>query len=266
MKYVHRKKKVLVTGGLGFIGSNLIPLLIKKGHKVTNWDRRLKKDIFDEQFEQAVRGSDIVIHLAALTSVSDSFKNKWETHRVNVLGTARVAELCQKYKKKLIYPSSASIYVKETSPYAYSKYLAEEIVKGIKTPTVVLRLFNVFGNGMNKNSGSIMYNFMTAPKIKVYGDGEQTRDYIHVKDVVAIMEDAIKNKWNNQALDVGTGENYTTNYVAGLFAYYRKKKIIYDTPKREVKWSIANVQALNKVYRENLQTDLEKDIEKLCKK
>lgn len=271
MNYVFRKKKILVTGGLGFIGSNLIPYLEKKGHKVEIWDKRAKTpgDIFDNTFEKAVRNNDIVIHLAALTSVADSFKNKGETHRVNVLGTARVTELCIKYKKKLIYPSSASVYIKESSPYAYSKYLAEEIVKGAqnKTNIVILRLFNVFGPHMNKNSGSIMYNFLTSSKIQVYGDGEQTRDYVHVRDVVAIMEDAIKNKWNGVVTDLGTGESYTTNYVAGLFGYFRKKKrIYYDTPRREVKWSIADTQILKRIYRENLTTHLEHDIKDLCRK
>lgn len=260
------KKRILVTGGAGFIGSNLTPELSKR-YRVTVFDKKNKNDIFNDDFESYVKETDVVIHLAALTSVSDSFKNKGETHRVNVLGTARVAELCVKYKKKLIYPSSASVYIKESSPYAYSKYLAEEIVKGVKPkiPVVILRLFNVFGPNMNKNSGSIMYNFMTG-KIDIYGDGEATRDFIHVRDVVAIMEDAIKNKWNGLDLDLGTGEAYTVNYVAGLFAHFRKKKIYYDKPRREVKWSIANTQILEKTYRENLTTNLERDIKELIGK
>lgn len=262
------KKKILVLGYKGFIGKNLVPYLRKKGHTVYMYDKRgdFRWDIFDDELESAIRESDIVIHLAGLTSVPKSFKDKGETFRVNVLGTARVAELCIKYKKKLIYPSSSSIYIKESSPYAYSKYLAEEIVKeaGKKIPTVVLRLFNVFGPGMNKNSGSIMQNFLTSDKITVFGDGEGTRDFIHVRDVVAIMEDAIKNKWNGVALDIGTGESFTVNYIAGLFVHFRKlKKIYYEPPRREVKFSIADTQMLKKIYGENLTTNLEKDIKEL---
>lgn len=266
MNFIPRRKKILVTGSKGFIGSHLVPYLRRKGHKVLEWDKKKGFDIFSINLEEGIKRADVVIHLAALTSVADSFTNKGETHRVNVLGTARVAEFCQKYKKKLIYPSSASVYIKESSPYAYSKYLAEEIVKGIKTPTVVLRLFNVFGPGMNKNSGSIMYNFLTSKKLLVYGDGEQTRDFIHVRDVCNIMEDAIKNKWNGLALDLGTGQAYTVNYVAQLFAYFRKRKVIKDdVPRREVRWSIADTQILKKVYRGEITTNLEHDIRDLVK-
>lgn len=257
------KHKILVTGSKGFIGSNLVPHLQKKGHEVIECDLKDGRDIFNFWFEDAVSQCDAVIHLAALTSVADSFKNKEATHRVNVLGTARVAEFCEKYKKKLIYPSSASIGVKESSPYAYSKYLAEEIVKGIRKKTI-LRLFNVYGANMNKNSGSIMYNFITH-RIEVYGDGEQTRDYINIKDVILIMEDTIKNKWNGIVCDVGTGEEYTTNYIAGLFAYYRGKKIFYGSPRREVKWSKADTQILRKLYKKPFVTNLEADIKTLCK-
>lgn len=258
--------KILITGGVGFIGKNLLSVL--KEHVIMIWDIKAGTpgDIFDNVFEQAVKESDVVYHLAALTSVDQSFKNPDQVFITNVLGTARVAYLCAKYKKKLIYPSSAAIYHKELSPYSYTKYLAEEIVKGIMdtTPVVILRLFNVFGEGMNKDSGSIMYNFLHDKEIVVYGDGEQTRDYIHVRDVVSIMKDALKDKWNGKIVDVGTGQHYTTNYVAGLFAHYRKLKIEYQEPRREIKWSIANTDMLFSIYSRDLTTNLQEDIKELC--
>lgn len=263
-----RRKKILVIGSKGFIGSNLVPVL-KKKYRVTEYDIEDGNDIFDDNLGFAIATNDVVIHLAALTSVSESFKNKSETHRVNVIGTARVVELCMKHKKKLIYPSSASVYVKESSPYAYSKYLAEEIVAGAKDkiPVVILRLFNVFGEGMNERTGSIMYNFLTDKNLVIFGDGEQTRDFIHVRDVVAIMNDAIKNKWNGFLGDIATGEEVSINYVAQLFKYYKGiKEVQYKIPRKEIRWSKANVQSLNKIYREKITTHLEHDIEKLCQK
>ena len=158
-----------------------------------------------------------------------------------------------------------AVYHPELSPYANTKYLAEEMVKGImkSTPVVILRLSNVFGEGMNPESGSIMYNFLTDKEIVIFGDGEQTRDYIHVRDVVSILKDALKKKWNGKIAEVGTGESYTVNYVAGLFAYFRGLKIKYKPGRREIKWSIANTQMLKTLYKKKLTTNLEEDIKEL---
>lgn len=256
---------ILISGYKGFIGSHLFPVL-QTDHRVHGIDILDKMSIFDDVFELEVKKADIVYHLAALTSVSQSFKHYEKVFTANVLGTARVAYLCAKYKKKLIYPSSAAIYHSDLSPYAYSKYLAEEIVKGIMhaTPVVILRLFNVFGSNMNARSGSIMYNFLHNDKIIVYGDGEQIRDFINIDDVVLIMKQALKSSWNGHIMDVGTGYAYSINYIAGLFAHFKGKKLMYEPPQREIKWSIADIKALKRLYKKPFTTNLEKDIEKLC--
>ena len=258
--------KILITGQRGFIGRHLTGSLTRENKVVDGWDIKRGKDIFAYTFDKAVKNCDVVYHLAALTSVDKSFKNPDEVFITNVLGTARVAYLCAKYKKKLIYPSSAAIYHRELSPYAESKALAEDIVRGVmeSTPTVVLRLYNVFGEGMNPNSGSIMYNFLHDKVINVYGDGEQTRDYIHVRDVVSIMKDCLKKKWDGKIVDVGTGQHYTANYVAGLFAHFRNLKLYYKPPRREIKWSIANTDMLFSIYSRDLTTNLQEDIKELC--
>lgn len=260
-----KKPNILITGAAGFIGTHLIKKL--EGYSVQICDPRMVGNIFDDDFEDKVKYADVVYHLAALTSVEQSFNDGDRVFSTNVLGTAKVAYLCAKHNKKLIYPSSAAIYHKDLSPYAYSKYLAEEIVKGImqSTDVVILRLFNVFGANMTKESGSIMYQFLNNEKLEVYGDGEQTRDFVHVQDVVGVMEDALKKKWNGKIVDIGTGENYTINYVAGLFAFFRGMKILYKkAPKREIKWSIADTQMLKFLYKKKMTTDLERNIEQLC--
>mgnify|MGYP001615568946 FL=1 len=222
--------------------------------------------IFDPVLEPYVIESDIVIHLAAQVSVQQSFENSSNSFHVNVLGTARVVELCKRYGKKLIYPSSAAVYHPDLSPYAESKKMAEDIVRKVYADnSVILRFFNIYGENMNKNSGSIMYNFLHDDEIVVYGDGEQTRDYINVKDIVNIIESSIDDSWNGEIVDCGSGYAYSTNYVAGLFAHFRKKKIKYVPPKREIKWSIADTTRLKKLYKNSLQTNLLKDIEALCK-
>ena len=257
---------ILVTGGRGFLGSNLVPFLLLKKHKVEVFDLQDGNDIFASTLEKRIQEADIVIHLAALTSVAESFKNPGKSFITNVLGTARVAYLCAKYKKKLVYPSSAAIFQPELSPYAQSKYLAEQIVKGVikETNITILRFVNIFGPHMNNRSGSMMFNFLNNDKIVVFGDGEQTRDFIHVRDVVSIIEDTFKSKWKGKIVDVGTGQPYSTNYIAGLFAYFRKLKVSYQPPRREMKWHVIDINLLKNLYKKELTTNLEEDIKELC--
>lgn len=259
-----KKEKILITGSSGFLGTALLEKLSK--YNVITYDRVNGKDIFDNEFEEAVKKADVIYHLAAQVNVNKSHLKPTETFIINVLGTARVVQLCLKYKKKLIYPSTSAIQHPESSPYAQTKYLAEEIVRGAakEIPVVVLRLFNVFGKGMNPDSGSIMYNFLTSPKLRIFGDGEQTRDFINVNDVTNIMVDALKKKWDGKTVEVGTGETYSANYVAGLFKYYQNKEIIYDKPRKEIKWSVANTEQLRSLYNEELETNIEADIRELC--
>ena len=255
--------KCLITGSCGFIGSNLSRLF----PHVMLYDIDQNWDIFDDYLlEDRIEEADVVYHLAALTSVEKSFKNPRETYRVNVLGTAKVVELCNRFKKKLIYPSSASVYIPDSSPYAKSKKIAEDIVVSMmpKNRFTVLRLYNVFGPDMNPNSGSIMYNFLTSKKLVVYGDGEQTRDFIHVRDVVSIMKVAIDKRWESRIVDVGVGQAFSINYVAGLFAHYRKMKIEYQPPRREIKWSISDPTMRLWLYPYPITTNLEEDIKELC--
>lgn len=262
------KKKVLVTGAKGFIGSHLGKALADAGIDAVPFDTKMGKefDIFGDLIESYIKQVDVVVHLAAFTSVEKSFKNPSEMYRVNVLGTARIAELCYKYKKKLIFPSSGAVYHASLSPYAQSKVIGETILTNLSPalPVTILRLYNVYGPDMNPDTGSIMYNFLTSKKITIFGDGEQTRDFVHVRDVVAIIIDAIKNKrYNGVTMDVGTGEAYSINYIADLFAYYQGKEVEYKIPRREIKWSLANTQMLKKLYGKPLFTHLESDIKKL---
>lgn len=263
MKKRGYRSRVLVTGGLGFIGKNLVPVL-EEDFDVFTWDLQEGTDIFDDELETFIKNRDVVIHLAALTNVSESFRRKRDFYITNVLGTARIAYLCAKHKCKLIYPSSAAVYHRELSPYAETKALAEDIAKGLGDGATILRFFNIYGPGLNKNSGSIMYNFLHDDPITIYGDGEQTRDYINIYDLVHIIKDSVKRKWDGKIVDVGTGQAYSANYVAGLFAGCRDVRIEYVPPKREIKWSIADTNMLKTLYKKPLTTNLEKDIMELC--
>ena len=256
---------ILVTGNKGFIGTHLQRVLTSHGHTVIGCDKKNGVDIFDPFVETQVKESDIVYHLAAQTSVNQSFENEGEVFRTNAIGTARIVDWCVKYHKKLIFPSTAAVYFRNFSPYAQSKAVAEDIVWGVhkSIPVVILRLYNVFGPHMNPDSGSIMYTFVTDKSINVYGDGEQTRDFIHVDDVVGILGAAVLNKWNDMIVDVGTGQAHTINYIASLFSFYRNLPILYKNPRRETRWSIAETSLLRTLYKKPLMTDIPKQVKEL---
>lgn len=252
---------ILITGGSGFLGSNLAGSL-----KFTNWDIKEGKNIFDDGLEDAIAKADIVIHLAAFTSVSKSIKDPAETFVTNIVGTHRVVSLCIKYKKKLIYPSSAMVFYPYSSPYAMSKKVAEVIVEDAKDKTdiVILRFCNIFGPYMNFNSGSLMYNFLINNKIVIYGDGKQTRDFIHVRDVISIIQEAFDNKWNGRTVDVGTGHNWSINHIAQLFSKYRSIPIVHEPSREEVRNITVDTEELMQVYKGEITTNLDEDIRQLC--
>lgn len=226
--------KVLVTGGAGFIGSHLSEALLSRGHEVTVLDdlstgshanlanvyakiRFLEGDILDDgKVEAALQGADAVAHLAALTSVPESFRMAARYRGVNAGGTQKVANLAASAgAKRFVLASSCAVYgaplklpitekepLKPMSPYAESKAWAEEAVRQAATKTMsacILRLFNVFGPRAPANQYSGVITQLASrlrqnrPPI-IYGDGTQTRDFVYVADAVRYLVAALEGK------------------------------------------------------------------------
>ena len=219
--------RVLVTGGSGFIGSNVIEELMKS-FKVVNLDLKPSKnseieqmigDIRDKELvEKAVENCDIIIHLAAQVSVPLSIDYPQKTFDINVQGTQNVIDAAHKFGiKRLIIASSAAVYgevsdlpLKEESagqclsPYAQSKWENETQImlareKGLEA--VALRFFNVYGPGQSKDGtyAAVIPKFVemltTGKQPIVHGDGLQSRDFIHVKDLVRAIESLLECNW-----------------------------------------------------------------------
>ena len=219
--------RVLVTGGSGFIGSNVIEELMKS-FKVVNLDLKPSKnseieqmigDIRDKELvEKAVENCDIVIHLAAQVSVPLSIDYPQKTFDINVQGTQNIIDAAHKFGiKRLIIASSAAVYgevsdlpLKEESagqclsPYAQSKWENETQImlareKGLEA--VALRFFNVYGPGQSKDGtyAAVIPKFVemltTGKQPIVHGDGLQSRDFIHVKDLVRAIESLLECNW-----------------------------------------------------------------------
>lgn len=219
-------KKVLITGGAGFIGSHTIDILLEKGYTIFVLDNLstgllknlnnkkitfIKGSIQDKNLlDKIMKSVDFVIHLAAIASVSESIKNPILTHDVNVSGTLNVfISALENNIKKVVYASSAAVYgnnqnvplVEEdlsdpVSPYGLHKSINEKYAKLLnknnKTKFIGLRYFNVYGPRQSLSGGypavipNFCINILNNKTISVFGDGKQDRDFIYVKDLAKI--------------------------------------------------------------------------------
>lgn len=247
--------KIAITGGAGFIGSNLYDSLNKK-HDVLIIDNLLSgnksnlpdnanflvKDI-NHLIPKDLENIEVVFHCAALARVQQSIQNPILYNYNNIDGTLNVLECCRQAKvRKLIYSSSSSVYgdaeifptpetekIKPLSPYALQKLIGEYYCKlyseiyGIHT--VCLRYFNVYGEKMPTIGAyrTVMGIFQDLKKqnkpLTITNDGEQRRDFTYVKDVVSANILAMENEQvcNGEVFNIGNGKNYSVNEIAEAF-------------------------------------------------
>ena len=252
-----KKTKVIVTGGAGFIGSNLVDALIERGydvHVVDNLSGGKKEqvnkkaklhvaDITDPAaLKRIFKGAEYVFHLAALPRVQFSIEYPALTNKANVEGTLNVLVASHAAGvKKVIYSASSSAYGDQKimplheklpahpkSPYGLQKYLGElycrlwSEVYGL--PTVCLRYFNVYGP---RNSDEGAYALVIAKFLKqrregkpmtITGNGKQTRDFTHVRDVVRanILAMGSPKAGKGEVMNIGAGRNQSMNQIAKL--------------------------------------------------
>lgn len=193
---------ISLTGSEGFIGSHI-------NFANERIDLKVKgKDVCNISYYMG----DVVIHLAALSSVQGSMRDVAGTARNNIYGLSKVIEACKAQNKRLIFASSSSV-VDPQSPYAYSKLWGEELIKmsGLDD-YAILRLGNVYGDGDTRSAVAL---FGKRDKIRIYGDGTQKRNFIHVDDAVRAI-DFYANSKHKGTFNVGH-ENMTINEMALYF-------------------------------------------------
>lgn len=218
--------KILVTGGAGFIGSHVIRELRAHGHEVVVLDsfvsgtreavpegiEVIEGDIRDKQtVTAAMQGVTKVVHLAALVSVPLSVENPELTQAINVEGTNNVFEAAKAAGiERIVYASSAAVYGNDPavpkheqstlapeSPYASSKIENEKTAAGSSVSAMGLRFFNVYGPGQRGSHpyASVVPRWVEAVRtgtpITLYGDGSQTRDFVHVRDIALAINAAL---------------------------------------------------------------------------
>lgn len=251
-----KKRNIAITGQNGFIGTHLLKVL-GQDFEIFGWDLQDKRDIFELQ---DIMGVDTVIHLAALTNVQESIQQPSRYFWTNAVGTSHMIELAVKARARFIYVSSAAVAEPDSSPYAYSKWVAEQIVEQMQDVVrgVILRPENVYGKGMNPNS--IMSRFLHDDELTIYGDGTHTRDFINVVDVVRIIRYALETNWQNVTLDVGTGKKTSVNQIAKWFEKYSGKKVVHLPALKEIASSKADTKKLKELYPFQLVTNIQRDI------
>ena len=237
-------KKILVTGGVGFIGTNLLKELKKFNYQLYSLDNYstgtqkneiegvtyLNEDI--TQVTNLKNDFEICFHLAAQSRVQPSFENPEETFRVNVLGTLKIMEWSRINNTKIIYAGSSSKHHNPSdSPYAMYKYLGEEVCKlyrkSFKANVQIARFYNVYGPGENVDEkyGNVIgiwrAKIAKGEPLPIVGDGKQKRDFIHVYDIIeGLQKIAFSNLNHEDAWELGTGVNYSINKV---FQFFKNK-------------------------------------------
>ena len=281
-----KRQGVVVTGGAGFIGSNLVEALVRTGQHVTVLDnlssgyrenllpfpgvRFLEGDVRDgDAVALALEGAEIVFHLAASVGNKRSIDRPIEDAEVNVLGTLRVLEGARKAGvRKVVVSSSAGVFgelktlpiredhpVEPDTPYGCTKLCEEKLglayAKLYDLEVVCLRYFNVFGRNQRFDAyGNVIpifvYGALRGETLTIHGDGEQTRDFIHVRDVVQANTRAAENSGFSGAFNIGSGKRISINGLAkGIgTALGRAMKVKYGPPRPgDVRDSLADISA-----------------------
>jgi UDP-glucose 4-epimerase len=238
---------VLVTGGAGFVGTNLIKRLVSEGHNVVSVDnyftgfktnhvegaKYINEDISFRKrnwnpYLDNGETFDVVYHLAAIARIQPSFKNPLGYFQTNANGTLYIADFCVQNNIPLIYAGSSSHHSgKFKNPYTFSKDIGEEIIKlyqeHFNLKCSISRFYNVYGPHHLKEGGYCTligrWEKLLEDKqpLTIYGDGEKRRDFTHIDDIVdGLIKIHEKEKWG-YIFEFGRGKNYSILDIAKMF-------------------------------------------------
>jgi UDP-glucose 4-epimerase len=282
--------KALVTGGAGFIGSNLSALLLEEGFEVTVLDNLLsgyaanlapldvewiEADVRDaDAVSGAIRGAEVVFHLAASVGNKRSIDHPLTDSDINVLGTLTVLEAARHNGvRKVVFSSSAGVFgeLKELpiaeghpldpdSPYGVSKLAAEKMClaysKLYELECVCLRYFNVYGLNQRYDAyGNVIpifaHRIVNGEPMTIFSDGEQTRDFVNVRDVAQANLRAALAVGVVGAFNIGSGSSITINGLAACLAEAAgtELQVEYAPPRPgDVRDSLADISAARAAF------------------
>lgn len=239
--------RYLVTGGAGFVGSNLVDKLLEQDHEVEVWDTLATGKIQNVNANAKFRTIDVaapsaiayavkegdkfdaIFHMAALARIQPSFAQPRVTHQTNVTGTLNMLLLAKEQPGcRFVYPGSSSVYHDPyCNPYSFTKWQGEEYCKMFnqiwKIPCSICRFFNVYGprhlaEGMYATVIAIFEKQKAEDKnLTVTGTGQKRRDFTHVDDITDGLIAASQEDWNCEIFDFGSGVNHSIMETAMMF-------------------------------------------------
>ena len=235
--------QILVTGGAGFVGTNLIKQLLEKGHSVISIDNYstgkkenhitgctyIEGDISQHtNIKKYNKSVDIVFHMAAIARIQPSFERPEDYINTNFNGTFNIVKYCIKNNIPLIYAGSSSHHSgKFKNPYTFSKDMGEEIIqlyqKHFKLKASIVRFYNVYGpyqlvkGGYTTLIGRWINNIKNGLPCEIYGDGSKRRDFTHVKDIIKGLTAIVDQNAYGYTFEFGKGKNHSVLDVAKMF-------------------------------------------------
>ena len=257
--------RVLVTGGVGFVGTNLIKRLLKDGHEVVsidNYSTGFKENeqegceyhnfnlqhIYD--FDSYMENPDVVFHLAALARIQPSIKNPTIAIQNNFDSTLNILEWARKDNIPVVFAGSSSFHHGLWgSPYAWSKHAGEQLCKLYSNvydlSTIICRFYNVYGPHQLEEGtyatvlGIFEIQYREGKPLTVTGDGQQRRDFTHIEDIVdglikcmEAMHGAVDMRYAGEIFELGRGVNFSIKEIAEMFGteieYIPKRPGEYD--------------------------------------
>lgn len=303
-----KNKNTLVTGGAGFIGSNLVKKLIEEGNSVTVLDnfmsghrsnldqlpgvRIIEGDVRDQAaVALAMKGVEVVFHLAASVGNKRSIDNPIADAEINVLGTINILEAARKEGvRKIVTSSSAGIFgelktmpikedhpIEPDSPYGCTKLCEETLslayAKLYNIEAVCLRYFNVYGPNQRFDAyGNVIpifvFKMLRNEDLIIFGDGEQTRDFVHVNDVVQANINAADSIGLSGAFNIASGTRVTINHLVEMITKGSRDlvSIKYGSERPgDVRHSLADISFAREKFNFDPLVDLESGIEEYVK-